>query len=508
MKRSARGRSQEENPENDLHKLKLQFRQAVKDKQAYDDKIQSLLLKDSREIQRLQTEHDELLHILTIAQSSSNQKKEVNAVQDLDTLLSSEETIEEELLANKTKLVSFKKQILEWERKLVAQRGGTAPHNTKCEDTSIKDILSKEDKLYKGHICFNELMIRNGQLKKELDILEMEKNEFLQIQLQLKKELQAIRKEISDLSAMCTKANNASVAIQIKQKKLKEQKAQFEAQYTQTTTNLEHEIATHCNLEAMVNVKNAGDEGSDREKADLLDQLQKLAHLEDTIRKILIETGENDLDTLVENFLGMEEENYSLLSFVNYQHWEVEDMKQQIAQLYKESELFVAEQKQQAQDRQALQAAITTKQETTEEQLSGYEKRIDFLENIVNSLKKGVQTLLDISYQSMDMSSTLSSCDRALDEHMTACLKLVEEKVNGLLNLQSIIVFQESLTQCDLASDGFGSIADQFRGKGNTPAVNLSTAASTPPPDEDKPRKGSRSASKGANERMGSHSSP
>lgn len=72
------------------------------------------------------------------------------------------------------------------------------------------------------------------------------------------------------LTVLCS---TFSVAIQIKQKKLKEQKAQFEAQYTQTTTNLEHEIATHCNLEAMVNVKNAGDEGSDREKGEpLLDE--------------------------------------------------------------------------------------------------------------------------------------------------------------------------------------------------------------------------------------------
>ncbi|XP_077370667.1 outer dynein arm-docking complex subunit 1-like isoform X2 [Festucalex cinctus] len=499
MKRSARGRSQEENPENDLHKLKLQYRQALKDKQAFNDKIQSRLLKDSREIQKLQTEHDELLHTLTIAQSSSNQKKEVNAAQDLDNLLTNEEKIEEELLSNKTKLESYKKQIVEWERKLVAQREGTAPHNTKNEDSSTKDIVLKEDKLYKGHICFNELMIRNGQLKSDIDFLEKQKNDFLQVQLHLKKELQSIRKEISDLSAMCTKANTASVAVQVKQKKLKEQNAQFEAQYTQTTTNLEHEIATHCNLEAMLNVKNAGEEGSDREKADLLEQLQKLANLEDTIRKILIETGEDDLDKLLENFLGMEEENYSLLSFVNYQHWHVEDIKHQISQLYKASELFVVEQKQQAQERQVLQAALSKKQETIEDQLSGYEKRIDCLENIVERLKKGVQTLVDITSESSDTSSTMS--DKALDEHMTACLKLVEEKVNDLLNLQAIILFQESLNQCELVSDGFGSIADQLRGKGNTPA------ASTPPPDEDKARKGSRSASKGANERLPSHSS-
>ncbi|XP_057685850.1 outer dynein arm-docking complex subunit 1-like isoform X2 [Corythoichthys intestinalis] len=456
----------------------------------------------NREIQRLQTEHDELLHILTIAQSNSNQKKEVNAAQDLDNLLTSEETIEEELLTNKAKLASYKKEILEWERKLVAQRGGSAPHNTKCEDNSIKDILSKEDKLYKGHICFNELMIRNGQLKKELDILEMEKNEFLQIQTQLKKDLHNIRKEISDLSAMCTKANNASVAIQIKQKKLKEQKAQFDAQYTQTTINLEHEIATHCNLEAMVNIKNAGDEGSDREKEDLLEQLQKLANLEDAIRNILIETGENDLDTLVENFIAMEEENYSLLSFVNYQHWDIEALKQENAELQKECEVFIANRKQQAEDRKTLQTAITTKQEKIEEQLSGYEKRIDVLENILDRLKKGIQTILDITYDTKDMASTLSSSDRALDEHMAACLKLVEEKVNGYLNLQSVIAFQESLTQCELSNDGFGSIADQLRGKGNTPAP------STPQTDEDKNRpKGSRSGSKGANEKMASYSS-
>ncbi|XP_077460642.1 outer dynein arm-docking complex subunit 1-like [Stigmatopora argus] len=502
MKRSARGRSQEENPENDLQKLKLQYGQAVKDKQAYDKKIQNLLEKDSREIQRLQSEHDELLHILTITQSNSNQKKEVNAAQDLDNLLTNEESIEEELLTNKVKLAVYKKEILEWERKLVAQRGGTAPHNTKCEDSSAKDILSKEDKLYKGHICFNELMIRNGQLKKELDILEMEKNEFLQIQSQLKKELHNIRKEISDLSAMCTKANNASVAIQIKQKKLKEQKAQFDAQYTQTTINLEHEIATHCNLEAMVNVKNAGDEGSDREKEDLMEQLQKLAHLEDTIRNILIETGENDLDTLVENFIAMEEENYSLLSFVNYQHWDIEALKQEITELHNECEILVADRKQQAEDRKTLQTVITRKQEKIEEQLSAYENRIDALESILERLKKGIQTLLDISYDSKDMASTLSSSDRALDEHMAACLKLVEEKVNGLLNLQSVVVFQESLTQCELSNDGFGSIADQLRGKGNTPA------SSTPQTDEDKNRpKGSRSGSKGANEKMASYSS-
>nr|XP_057941245.1 outer dynein arm-docking complex subunit 1-like [Doryrhamphus excisus]XP_057941246.1 outer dynein arm-docking complex subunit 1-like [Doryrhamphus excisus]XP_057941247.1 outer dynein arm-docking complex subunit 1-like [Doryrhamphus excisus] len=505
MKRSARGRSQEENPENDLHKLKLQYRQAVKDKQAYDDKIQSFLLKDSREIQRLQNEQEELLHFLTIAQSNSNQKKETNAVQDLENLLSNEERIDDELLSNKNKLVSFKKQIVEWERKLVAQRGGHASHNTKSDDNSMKDILSKEDKLYKGHICFNELMIRNGQLKKEIDMLEMEKNEFMQVQLQLKKELQAIRKEISDLSAMCTKANNASVGIQVKQKKLKEQKAQFEAQYTQTTTNLEHEISTHCNLEVMVNVKNASDEGSDHDNENLLDQLEKLTLHEDTIRRILTETGENDLDSLVRNYLELEEENYSLMGFVNYQHWQAEAIKQQITQLYKESELFVVDQKDQDEDRKTLQMAIFAKQETIEEQLSGYQKQIQFKEKIQRLLKIGIQSLLRICCQRSEISS-LGSADRALDEHMTACLKMVEDKVNGLLNLQSVLLFQENLTQCDLASDGFNSIADQLRGKGNAPAVNLSTRASTP--DEDKARKGSRSGSRGANERTGSFNSP
>ncbi|XP_061831471.1 outer dynein arm-docking complex subunit 1-like [Nerophis lumbriciformis] len=507
MKRSARGRSQEENPENDLHKLKLQYRQAVKDKQAFDDKIQSLLLKDSREIQRLQNEHEELLHTLTIAQSNCNQKQEINAAQDLEVLLSNEERIEEELLGNKSRLVSYKKQILEWERKLVAQRGGYAPHNTKTEDNSAKDIVSKEDKLYKGHICFNELMIRNGQLKKDIDMLEMEKNEFLQIQLQLKKELQGIRKEISDLSAMCTKANNASVAIQVRQKKLKEQKAQFEAQYTQTTANLEHEIATHCNLEAMVNIKNAADESSNRDKEDLMEQLQRLTIHEDTIRRILYETGESDLDSLVQNYLELEEENYSILGFVNYQHWDVEAIQQQIAQLIKEGELFKEEQCRHGVDRKTFHGAISTKQKSVEEQLNDFRKQIHVKEDIQKHLKTGVQSLLRICCDRSEISS-LGSSDRALDEHMTACLRMVEDKVNSLLNLQSIILFQENLTQCDLVSDGFGSIADQLRGKGNAPAVTLSTGPTTPTPDDDKARKSSRSESRGGKERLGSYSSP
>ncbi|GAA6220038.1 coiled-coil domain-containing protein 114-like isoform X1 [Lates japonicus] len=469
--------------ETDLNKLQLQYRRSEAVKRAYTKNTRVLIYRHRREIQRLQDERDKLSRNLGVSETSCSSWTDGSTVQDLTSLLACGDRLDEELRAEKDKVASLKDQISKWERKLVGKRatGGTTRHSNLLKTTCLT-----ENKLDRGCKCFNELMTRNGQLREDLKTLQMERKHFLHVQSQRAKELHAIRKDICNMMTKCTKAFNASVKIQEKLRILMDQNAKDMAQYIKERRGLEQGISHYCNFKAFLDIKtivrmNQEIDHSQVEKCKQRGSKEWASEdFEDAMKKIFRETAESDLDKLVRNFIQMEGQNYTLLNFVNYQHNEAETIRRQISQLLSEREIFSAEDQQQQEQQQVRQMKVSIKQEATEQQLLVYEQRVQFMEKLLDQLKEGVKSLLQISYNSSEIFDQLSSSDGVQDKNVTEYLKMVEDRVNELLTLQSYLHFQKS--QWDI--DSLNTIASHLLGI-TPPSVSLTTAAATPAPGND-----------------------
>ncbi|XP_038578826.1 coiled-coil domain-containing protein 114-like isoform X1 [Micropterus salmoides] len=476
--------------ETDLNKLQQQYSRAEASMRAYTEKTQGLIIRDRREIQRLQDEREDLLCSLRVSQSSLNRWADASVVQDLTATLACGVGIDEELEAEKAKVASLKDEIIKWERKLAGQiaGGGNARRSMKSEKSNLlKTTCLIENKLYRGRKCFSKLMTRNGELREELKTMQVEKKQFFHVQSRLDKELHAIRKDICNLMTKCTEAFNASVKIQEKQRMLMDQNAKDVTQYIKEKSNLELEIAHYSNFEAFLNIKAIARENQDIghrqvEKQQLESKELGLEDFEDAIKKILSETEESDLDKLVRNFIQMEEQNYTLLKFVNYQNNEVEAIGRQISQLCDEREIFVAEEQQQQEQHHDLLMRVSIKQEATEQQLAVYQQRVEFMEKLLYQLRDGLKILLHISCGSSVICGQLGSSGGVQEENIKENMTMVEDRVNELLTLQSYLHFQDNLSQWDI--DSLSTTAEQLLGI-SPPAVNLTTAAATPAPDDD-----------------------
>ncbi|KAM7404478.1 hypothetical protein PAMP_011822 [Pampus punctatissimus] len=402
-----------------------------------------------QEIKRLQDEQEELLRSLRVSQSLSNRQNDASVVQELTAMLACEDRIDKELREEKGKVASLKDQ---------------------------------------GSKRFNQLMTRNGQLREDLKILQEDKKQFLHIKSQLENELHAIHKDVCKLRTKCTEAFSTSGKIKEKHRMLSDHNAKEVAQFMKENSKLEREISHYSNCEAFLGMKATAriNQDVDHRKGDLEQRKQLefkecgMEDFEDAIKTILRETGERDPEELVRKFIQMEEQNYTLLIFVNHQHNETQAIQRQISQLCNEMDIFVAENQRQLEQHRALQRTIFIKREAVEQQLAVYQQRVGFMEKLLDQLKKGVKSLLHISYDSSEICNKLSSFDGVQDENITEYLRMVEDRTNKLLTLQSYLLFQESLDQWDTDS----AIAGQLLGI-KPSAVSLTTAASTPAPDDD-----------------------
>ncbi|KAK5894397.1 hypothetical protein CesoFtcFv8_011093 [Champsocephalus esox] len=486
-RRSSAGRSLSlvDYSETDLNKLQQQYRKAEGTKKAYTEKTQVLICRDNREIQRLLEEREEHLRSLRFSQSRFTRWTDASVVHDLTDMLVCGDKIEQEWQAEKGKVASLKEQIIQWERKLVEQKtgGGTTLFSIKPGKYLLKNTFFMESKLHRAGKRFNTAMNRNGELRDELKKMQVEKKQFLHVQSCLGKELHALRKDIGSLMAKCTESFNASVKFQERQRMLMEQNAKDVAQFIKRNSNQEKEMSRNCNMGIFLDIKDFA-RSWDKVKHKQLDSKELGPEdFEDAIKKILKVTEESDLDKLVRNFLQMEEKTYTLMKFVNYQQKEAETLQRQISQRCNEREMFVAEKQRQQEQHQALQIKVSIEQEVMEHQLAGFQTRVEFMEKLLDQLKEGCESLLQISSDSSEICNQLSSSDGVQEENIAESLREVENRVNELLSLQSFLHFQENVkNQWDI--DNLSTIAGQLLGK--TPrAVNPPSAAETPAPVAD-----------------------
>ena len=171
---------------------------------------------------------------------------------------------------------------------------------------------------------------------------------------------------------------------------------------------------------------------------------ERVQNFEEAFNKIKMATGISDVEGLVKTFIKNEDHNFSLFNYVNEQNNEIEKFEEQIQALREEERKFAQESGDDAHQHKQILKELESKLASTESMSEKYEVRCQDLQRVVESLKRGLQSIfekLDIPMtEDADQDATSGLNDATVSEtNMVHFLGVVEQKSNKLIQIYADI---------------------------------------------------------------------
>lgn len=194
--------------EAELERLQLQYKVSEQQRLQYSIEVQKKIRLQNQLIKNLEAEKEELNKDLNLAESKTNEKKDVNKTETLEKLLELKDIREKEIRDEKDRGKEIEVKIQEWEKKIRNKRrevGGTnagaafVAHSKKKEKTL-------ENRLDHALKSFNSILTQNARLRDEIDNLRIERHRFEDLHKKLEKELQSLKEEIGQVIENSTQA--------------------------------------------------------------------------------------------------------------------------------------------------------------------------------------------------------------------------------------------------------------------------------------------------------------
>lgn len=170
-----------------------------------------------------------------------------------------------------------------------------------------------------------------------------------------------------------------------------------------------------------------------------IDYKERAQNFEEAYNKIKAATGISDIDELVKTFIKNEEHNFSLFNYVSEQNNEIEKIEEQIQQLKDEEQKFAQESGNDVNQHKEILKDLENKLKSSDLMAEKYESRCQDLNRIIESLKRGMQSIFSKFDFELEEGSNLV----VTDVNMVTYLGYIEKKANQLLqqytNLKNII---------------------------------------------------------------------
>jgi hypothetical protein len=122
---------------------------------------------------------------------------------------------------------------------------------------------------------------------------------------------------------------------------------------------------------------------------------ERVQNFEEAFNKIKSATGITDIEELVRTFIKNEDHNFSLFNYVNEQNNEIEKLEEQIQLLKEEERKFAVESGEDFQQHKQILTELENKLQTTDSMAEKYEIRCQDLQRVIESLKRGIQSIYE-----------------------------------------------------------------------------------------------------------------
>jgi hypothetical protein len=349
-----------------------------------------------------------------------------------------------------------------------------------------KQIRILENRLEKALVKFNEAISQNKSLRDKIDDLRRERVVFESIYRKMERELRERKQKMAEIIELSNQSYEQRDAYQmevaaVEQANRKEQE-EFEEQMLELGRMLENELKLPApgagrnrpagDGKSMGSSGKGGGGDSPMKStwgANTLstdNSFERVQNFEEAFNKIKMATGISDVEGLVKTFIKNEDHNFSLFNYVNEQNNEIEKYEEQIQALREEERKFAQESGDDAHQHKQILKELEAKLASTESMSEKYEVRCQDLQRMVESLKRGLQSI----YEKLDIpmtedaevdASAAGLNDASVSEtNMVHFLGIIEQKSNKLLQVYSDIKKTATLrkTQKDSA-DGVATLA-------------------------------------------------
>jgi hypothetical protein len=376
---------------------------------------------------------------------SSSQQEIISKLQDQGDRMATSVDFE------KRNIQTLEEQIHIMKQKVLQQRKSMGGVNASKENYHMiqKQIRILENRLDKSLIKFNEAIAHNKTLRDNIDDLRRERVVFENIYRKMEKELQDKKQKMAEIIEVSNQSYEQRDSYQmevaaIEQANRKEQE-EFEEQIVELGRMLETELklpassrpgttngtmftATLPNA-SEEDMKKSGTWNQNAEKMDVLASYERVQNFEEAFNKIKAATGITDIDELVKTFIKNEDHNFSLFNYVNEQNNEIEKLDEQIQNLREEERKFAHESGEDVHQHKQILKELEAKLQNSESMAEKYEIRCQDLQRIIESLKRGIQSI----YDKIEVDEDSFVDPTVTESNMVYYLGVVEQQANSIL---------------------------------------------------------------------------
>ncbi|XP_063410903.1 outer dynein arm-docking complex subunit 1-like [Mytilus trossulus] len=440
--------------EQELVKLQRQYRIMEGDRAAYTEESQNLIRKQKASIGQLESEKQELLKELRLAESRSNQDKDDVNTDTLVTLAEVKDENETDIDEEKKMHIELDAEIRKWEKKIKDQHKNMGGVHMSSQHTvqMQKTVRTLENRLDQSKQAFCKQLSENAKQRDEIESLRVERNRFDNLYKKLEKELQQLQKKKGELIESSTQAYDARDEAQAKIILLKEKAdkdlQQHQAEMKELLRVIDHDRA----LREFMGIK--GQERQEdpqlvawRQKKESQEAERKKESQEDSVEtyemafeRIREMTGEEDLDLLVNRFIEVEDRNFALFNFVNEQNNEIEKLNDEIKDIENEIEKFKLTGIELEDKRKKILKELEDQQASSSKEADEYEQKNKEISKILDQLRAGIDSLFNkINCDRSAIDDMLGAASGVTDSNMIQYLGIIEQRTNELLAIQSYI---------------------------------------------------------------------
>ncbi|CAF4456060.1 unnamed protein product [Rotaria socialis] len=460
--------SDEEFQEIQLNKLQNNYRHAREDQREYTIEKKDQLRMQSKTLQQLAKEREELNKVYRLAESLENQKRDEEKTKKLRELIQTKDEIQNEIQDQQALTSDLDVQLREWEKKIRQQQTDIGGANASI--TFIANVRKQErvleNRLDTALKRFSALLASNSLLRSEIDNLRNERERYENLSRKSENELRDLRAQlVESIERSVTSYEQRSFNFKINQILRKnfskdanakaimlQNKAEADRTISEAEMReLERQISHDRKLRDFMKLKSQERQEDEellthrkRKEAEALEKRRKekeehsVEAYESKFKKIQDISREQDLDKLVDKFIEVEDKNFALFNYVNELNNQIEILQEQIAEIKKEIHRFevqgvdLEDQRKKTLDQLEEKSANATRLADEHEEKSRTGKKI------LEQCRGGIDSIFrKIGCDRRQIESLLQSHEGVTEENMLRYLGIIEERTNELLMAQA-----------------------------------------------------------------------
>ncbi|XP_032468279.1 coiled-coil domain-containing protein 114 isoform X1 [Phocoena sinus] len=446
----------------ELSRLQRQCKVMEGERRAYSKEVHQRINKQLEEIQRLEGVRNKLQVQISIAQSQVTRQQDSKRLENMGHLLKCRVRAQAEVKELQEQTRALDRQIQEWESRIFAH-GKDVKASGCILDQKVKSqrrIKILEDQLDRVTCRFDNQLVRNATLREELDLLQIERNRYLNVDRKLQKELQLLRDTVRTLMVSSTSAYTIREEAKAKLGMLRERAEKEVAQNDTEVQVLQRQIAHLEQLHRFLKLKNSDRqpdpavvEKREQRAREVAEGLRKTSQeklvlrYEDALKKLSQLTGESDPDLLVEKYLELEERNFAEFNFINEQNSELERLQEEIKEMQEALESGRGSEEDRRSRQEQQRAELQQRVDEVHTEAENLEARFQNFRGQLEKLKTDIQHLFTRAQcDSTVINDLLGVKIHMRDRDIGLFLGLIEKRLVELLTVQAFLETQNSLS--------------------------------------------------------------